>query len=491
MIQTFYIKTFGCQMNYADSEKINMILLSAGLKKVIDPVKADVVILNTCSVRQKGEDRVFGFMHELDRYHKKEKTNIMPIFVITGCMVRKSGIARKYLLDADGQLAQKYARDNTTQITLLDSEEGLYNYDDELFIRSAYIDAVFRIEEVGMITKILSVISGEEIGNDAKFNEYLAVKQLQENPASANIIIQTGCDNFCSFCIVPHTRGREVSRSQDEIVAEIAEVVKNGTKEVTLLGQNVNSYGKETKKKLWNAEALTWDKKEIFKTPFRELLEKINEIDGLDRIRFTSSNPHDMTRDILDAHFDLPKMCPYLHFALQSGSNSMLRRMNRKHTYEDFKTQVEYLRSHDPLFAISTDIIVGFPGETEEEFQATVQAMREIQFDFAYIARYSSRSGTLATTRYEDDISHTEKARRWDILNSLLRETVQNRAKLMIGRTEAILISGEAKDNMMVGRTRNFKEVYIPRDETIHIGDIVQVHITELDRWVLRGEVVR
>lgn len=187
---------------------------------------------------------------------------------------------------------------------------------------------------------------------------------------------------------------------------------------------------------------MTWTSKDV-KTPFRELLDEINEIDGLDRIRFTSSNPHDMTKDILDAHFDLPKMCNYLHFALQSGSNSMLKKMNRKHSYEDFKMQVEYLRSRDPLFSISTDIIVGFPGETKEEFQATVRAMREIEFDFAYIARYSARIGTLATTRYKDDISNEEKARRWDILNNILRESVQNRAKLMIGRTEEILISGQ------------------------------------------------
>ncbi len=355
-------------------------------------------------------------------------------------MVRKSGMARKYLLDAEGKLDDKFSRKNTTKITLLESSDGLWNYDDELFIRSPDIDFVFRIEEVTMLTKILSLITGEELGNDAKFNEYLAVKQLQENPASANVIIQTGCDNFCSFCIVPHTRGREISRPQDEIVSEIREVVKTGTREITLLGQNVNSYGKETKKKLWNAEELTWANKNVT-TPFRELLEKINEIEGLDRIRFTSSNPHDMTKDILDAHFDLPKMCNYLHFALQSGSNSMLKRMNRKHTYEDFKMQVEYLRSRDPLFSVSTDIIVGFPGETEEEFQATVDAMKEIQFDFVYIARYSSRSGTLATERHEDDISNAEKARRWDILNNLLRESVANRSKLMIGRIEPILIS--------------------------------------------------
>lgn len=247
-------------MNYADSEKINMILLSAGLKKVLDPVKADVIILNTCSVRQKGEDRVFGFMNEISRYHKKNKTAKNALFGITGCMVRKSGIARKYLLDENGVLDEKFSRENTTKITLLSSENGLFNYDDELFIRSPLIDFAFRIEEITMLTKILSIISHEEIGNDAKFNEYLAVKQLQENPASANIIIQTGCDNFCTFCIVPHTRGREISRPIADIVAEAKEIFEKGTAEITLLGQNVNSYGKQfVDRKNWNQEKNKWN----------------------------------------------------------------------------------------------------------------------------------------------------------------------------------------------------------------------------------------
>jgi tRNA-2-methylthio-N6-dimethylallyladenosine synthase len=443
MLKTYYIKTFGCQMNYADSEKIDMILRSAGLRKVLDPVISDIVIMNTCSVRQKGEDRVFGFMNEIERYNKKNETGKNPLFAITGCMVRKSGLAKRYLVNEMGEIKnQEYKRYNAEKISLLENSDSLLNYDDELFLRSQSIDFVFRIEEVSFLTKILSEITGEDIGNDAKFNEYLAVKQLQENPASANVIIQTGCDNFCTFCIVPHTRGREVSRDITEIVGEVSEVVKNGTKEITLLGQNVNSYGKETRAKLWNSEELTWTSRDV-KTPFRELLEQINQVDGLDRIRFTSSNPHDMTKDILDAHFDLPKMCNYLHFALQSGSDTVLKRMNRKHSYADFKAQVEYLRSRDPLFSISTDIIVGFPGETEEQFQETVRAMEECEFDYAFIARYSSRSGTLATTRYEDDISPSEKARRWTILNDILRRTATARNNMMIGRTEEILITGE------------------------------------------------
>lgn len=644
-------------MNYADSEKINMILMSAGLRKVVDPVKADVVIMNTCSVRQKGEDKVFGFMREIERYHKQNETNISPLFGITGCMVRQSGMAKRYLVDEKWEMHdEQYKRHGKKKITLLDSSDSLMNYDDELFLRSQSIDFVFRIEEVWYLTKILSLITGTDIGNDAKFNEYLAVKQLQENPASANIIIQTGCDNFCTFCIVPHTRGRELSRAQDEIVQEIEEVVKTGTREVTLLGQNVNSYGKETRAKLWNPEELKWimtplsrgdvtewqgglvsdntltsknhipyridleekarelrknltpfekifwfqilkqdvlndykftrqkplwdfivdfycselqlvieidgeqhaenieydqkrtadlnqywirvvrysnqdvlrNREGVYEdligiireqeqnppartspppltgghiTPFRELLEKINQVEWLDRIRFTSSNPHDMTRDILDAHTDLDKMCPYLHFALQSGSDTMLKRMNRKHTYADFKAQVDYLRSRDPLFSISTDIIVGFPGETEEEFQATATAMRGCQFDFAYIARYSPRSGTVATDRYEDDISPAEKARRWNILNDILRETVHTRNALMVGREEEILISWEGKDETLVGRTRNWKEVFISKNTPLSsgdddsqgglkVGDLVKVKIVESEGWVLKGERV-
>lgn len=209
-------------------------------------------------------------MREIARFHKTHNTQA-PLFGITGCMVRKSGVARRYID------LEKYSRHAAEKIVLLDSVHSILNYDDDLFLRSQSIDFTFRIEEVSFVTKILSLIVGEDIGNDAKFNEYLQVKQLQENPASANIIIQTGCDNFCTFCIVPHTRGREVSRPQNEILDEISEAVRSGTKEVTLLGQNVNSYGKETRAKLWNPEELTWTSRDI-KTPFRELLESINVI---------------------------------------------------------------------------------------------------------------------------------------------------------------------------------------------------------------------
>lgn len=388
----FHIQTFGCQMNHADSEKIHMLLTQAGLAKVDTWEEADIVIFNTCSVRQKGEDKVFGFVEEIDRLRQQTGRDIK--VGLTGCMTRKTGLNKKYY-DYQG-------RKNTTQIELLELEKGqndevsLFNSDDELFNRVDTIDFVVRIEEIGALTTLLSIMYGEDIGQDDAFQSYLRVRQERDASRSANIIIQTGCDNYCTFCIVPYTRGHEVSRPIDDIVGEVVEsVLQHGTREVTLLGQNVNSYGKETRKNLWNAEEFTWNSQSV-RTPFRELLEQLNEIPGLDRIRFTSSNPHDMTRDILDAHFDLEKCCHYLHFALQSGDNDLLKKMNRKHSYDDFRLQVEYLRSRDPLFGISTDIIVGFPGETEEQFENTVRAFRECEFDFAYIARYSPRKQTYA-----------------------------------------------------------------------------------------------
>ncbi len=378
-------------MNHADSEKIHMLLAQAGLSKVDTWEEADIVIFNTCSVRQKGEDKVFGYVEEIDKLRQQTGRDIK--VGLTGCMTRKTGLNKKYY-DYAG-------RENTTKITLLHEGEKLdtptlYNSDDELFNRVDTIDFVVRIEEIGSLTTIMSIMYGEDIGQDDNFQSYLRVRQERDTSKSANVIIQTGCDNYCTFCIVPYTRGHEISRPQDEIVQECVEVVEHqGAKEVTLLGQNVNSYGKETRQNLWNPEELTWNSPAV-RTPFRELLEKINAIPGLDRIRFTSSNPHDMTRDILDAHFDLDKCCHYLHFALQSGDNDLLKKMNRKHSYDDFKSQVDYLRSRDSLFGISTDIIVGFPGETEEQFENTVKAFKECEFDYAYIARYSPRKQTYA-----------------------------------------------------------------------------------------------
>ena len=481
-MRKYFIQTFWCQMNQADSEKVNMILLQSGFMKALKWQDADLIIFNTCSVRQKWEDRVFGLVDDIVKANKKAWMQ-KHVFGITGCMVRKTGMNKSYL-------AEDIERNKAKKIEYIEEKEDIYNHDDKLFPRIPKLDFTLRIEEVKYLNFMLSRIYGESIGNDAKFDDYLKSKQLRENNFSASVIIQTGCDNYCTFCIVPFTRGKEISRDRDEILAECREAVESGAKEITLLGQNVNSYGKQfVDKKLWNEEKSQWNEW-IGKSPFGELLEDINKIEWLDRIRFTSSNPHDMTDDILDAHHSLDKTCNYLHFALQSWSNEMLKRMNRKHSYDKFKSQVEYLRSKDPLFSISTDIIVGYSWETEEMFQETIKAFQEIEFDFVYIARYSVRPGTIASKIYPDDVPDKVKAERWHILNSMLLESVQKRSKLMIGREEEILISGE-RDDQWFWRTRNFKEVFFAKtsDDT-KIGDIVKVKIERIDRWVLKGERV-
>lgn len=467
-------------MNQADSEKINMILLQSWFMITTNWIDADLIVFNTCSVRQKWEDKVFGFIEEIHRENEKraDKNKYIKVW-ITWCMVRKTGLDSKYL--------DWYKRDknNSKKINTLTDSKEIFNNDDKLFPRNNNkIDFVLRIEDTKFLPLMLTHIYKEAIGNDYKFDDYLKSKQLRENPSSATIIIQTWCDNYCSFCIVPYTRWKENSRSIEDIVNEAREAVLTWAKEITLVWQNVNSYWKQfVDRKFWNEEKWKWNEW-LGKSPFRKLLEELDKIEGLDRIRFTSSNPHDMTQDILDAHFDLEKTCNYLHFALQSWSNEMLKRMNRKHTYEDFKKQVDYLRSRDPFFSISTDIIVWYSGETEKMFEETVKAFEECEFDFTYNARYSVRTWTIASKIYPDDISDDIKASRWHNLNEELLKSISKRNNSMIWKIEKILVCWQ-KDEYFFWRTRNFKEVYFIW-ENIKIWDLVDVKIESLDRYVLK-----
>lgn len=309
-------------MNEADSEKINMMLLQSGFMKVSEWEKADLVIFNTCSVRKKGEDRVYSMTHQISKQYKKQTKNTSPltplleergigdggkrgevkrpIIAITGCMVRKTGMNEMYL-------PEDFHRDAVSNIELIQNKEGIFNNDDKLFPKVQNLDFTLRIEEIKYLPFILTHIYGEKIGQEDKFADYLKTKQQRENPYSASIIIQTGCDNYCSFCIVPFTRGKEISRPMDEIVAECREAVKNGAKEITLLGQNVNSYGKQfIDKKYWNEEKGKWriensspyqggvrggnenipphtppyqGGENSFVSPFRQLLNELNKID--------------------------------------------------------------------------------------------------------------------------------------------------------------------------------------------------------------------
>lgn len=488
-MRKYFIMTFGCAMNQADSEKINMILLQSGFMKTNELKEADLVIFNTCSVRQKWEDKVFWMIEEIKKINSQNKKNWLAHEIkvwITWCMVRRTGIWEKYL--------ENYKRDRnkSKKINLLKDSSEIFNNDDKLFPRArGFLDFTLRIEDIRFLTLMLTHIYWESIWNDSKFDDYLKSKQLRENPYSATIIIQSWCDNFCTFCIVPYTRGRETSRSIEEIVAEAREAVAAWAKEITLVWQNVNSYGKQfVDKKYWNEEKSKWNSW-AWKSPFRQLLEALDQIEWLDRVRFTSSNPHDMTEDILDAHFDLRTTCNYLHIALQSGNNTVLKKMNRRHKYEDFKKIVEYLRKKDPNFSVSTDIIVGFSWETDEMFQDTVKAFDELNFDFSYNARYSVRKWTIASKMFPDDVSDEIKAERWHILNNKLLENILKRNKKMLWTIEEVLVSGQ-KDEFFFWRTRNFKEIYFEANENeVKIWDLVKVKLTELDRYVIKWELQR
>ena len=488
-MRKYFIMTFGCAMNQADSEKVNMILLQSGFMKTNELKEADLVIFNTCSVRQKWEDKVFWMIEEIKKINSQNKKNWLAHEIkvwITWCMVRRTWIWEKYL--------ENYKRDRnkSKKINLLKDSSEIFNNDDKLFPRArGFLDFTLRIEDIRFLTLMLTHIYWESIWNDSKFDDYLKSKQLRENPYSATIIIQSWCDNFCTFCIVPYTRGRETSRSIEEIVVEAREAVAAWAKEITLVWQNVNSYGKQfVDKKYWNEEKSKWNSW-AWKSPFRQLLEALDQIEWLDRVRFTSSNPHDMTEDILDAHFDLRTTCNYLHIALQSGNNTVLKKMNRRHKYEDFKKIVEYLRKKDPNFSVSTDIIVGFSWETDEMFQDTVKAFDELNFDFAYNARYSVRKWTIASKMFPDDVSDEIKAERWHILNNKLLENILKRNKKMLWTIEEVLVSGQ-KDEFFFWRTRNFKEIYFETNENeVKIWDLVKVKLTELDRYVIKWELQR
>lgn len=487
-MKKYFIQTFWCAMNSADSEKINMLLLQSGFIKVSEHAEADLIILNTCSVRKKWEDRVFSIVKDIINDRKrliKEKKLLkdsIPVFWITWCMVRKTGLNEKYL-------NEKKERNRAKKIELLTDKKWIFNNDDKLFPRLEALDFTLRIEEIKYLSFVLSHIFWERIWQEDKYDDYLKMKQLRDNPSLASIVVQTWCDNFCSYCIVPYTRGKEFSRTQTDIITDCKESIKNWAREITLLWQNVNSYWKQfIDSKLWNTEKCKWND-DIWKSPFRKLLDEIDKLDWIDRIRFTSSNPHDMTKDILDSHFELNHMCNYLHFALQSGNDQILKKMNRKHNFEVFRKQVEYLRNKDPLFAISTDIIVGFSGETDEMFQDTLDAFQELEFDFAYIARYSVRPGTIAAKMYPDDIPDYIKAERWHKLNNALMTSLTQRNLLMIGREEEVLIYWK-KDNQFFWRTRNFKEVFFEKDNRYKIWDLVKVKIEKIDKWVLRGKII-
>ncbi|MSR67191.1 MAG: tRNA (N6-isopentenyl adenosine(37)-C2)-methylthiotransferase MiaB [Pedosphaera sp.] len=455
-----FIKTYGCQMNERDSEAVGAMLRDRGYALTRSEGDADVILLNTCSVRDQAEQKALGKMTELTHL-KRSRPNLVLGFM--GCMAQSRG---KELLDRlpDVDLVigtQKYHR----VVELLEKVRG--NGGESVPLAAVQSD---RKRDAYATMKIVDI--GEEKGSQSTIKDHIPAN----GKPTAFVSIMQGCDMHCTFCIVPSTRGSERSRSIVEIVTESRALVANGVKEITLLGQIVTSYGrKEIEKK-------------DGKTPFVQLLEAMNAIDGLERIRFTSPHPLGFKDDLIEAYGRLPKLCEYVHLPVQSGSNRLLKEMHRGYTRESYLEIVAKLRRVQPNILISTDIIVGFPGETEEDFEQTYKLVEEVEFDHAFIFKYSERKDTPAATM-PDQIGAEEKLRRNHALLALLGKIVSARNEAMVGQTMPILVEGVSKRNKsrMFGRTRTNKVVVFPGSER-HQGQLLDVRITRASITTLYGD---
>jgi tRNA-2-methylthio-N6-dimethylallyladenosine synthase len=443
-----YIKTYGCQMNERDSEQVAVLLRNRGYSIVEHEDDADVVLLNTCSVRDQAEQKAIGKAGHLARRKKNDPNFLIGIM---GCMAQNRG---NELID------------RLPDLDLVAGTQKFHRVPDHLDNLTATLN--------GQGPRPSTIVDlDEEEGSQNTISDHKA----DEKQVSAFVSIMQGCNMKCTFCIVPKTRGPERARPISQIVDEVKELVANGTKEVTLLGQIVTSYGR--------GEIPYVDKK----SPFVQLLEQIDAIDGLERIRFTSPHPQGFKEDLAEAYSRLPKLCPYAHLPLQSGSNSILRSMNRPYSVERYLQIIHSLRNSCPDIYLSTDIIVGFPGETDEDFEQTCNIFKEVGFDMAFIFKYSPRSGTPAA-EMEDDVPKELKEQRNQILLEILEKQSYKRNQSLVGTTQEILVEGPARkgEGMYQGRTPGFRKVIFPGNERL-IGELVYVNIEEATTTVLKGQL--
>ena len=410
-LMKYFIVTFGCQMNYSDSERIANVLEQMKLKPAKNIQQAGIVVMNMCSVRQSAVNRIWGLNEKI----KKDKVTS----ILTGCILPKD--KRKF--------------------------EDKFDY-------------VLDIKTLSNWPKILKNL------NVQKCDDYLEIEPKRSSKFSASIPIMTGCNNFCSYCAVPYTRGREVSRKRQDIIKEIKELLKNDYKEIWLLGQNVNSY----------------------KYDFPNLLKKINKIPGNFWIRFSSSHPKDFSNDLIEVIAECKKITPYIHLPVQSGNDKILQKMNRPYTIKKYKGLIKRIKKIIPDIAISTDVIVGFPGETKKQFQDTKKLFKEIKYDMAYINRYSPRKGTKAF-ELKDNVTPKEKAEREAELTDILKKTALKNNKKYINKTIDVLVKNY-KNKFLFGKSFHYKTVKFPGSKKM-IGRFVKVKITSVLPFSLNGEYVK
>ncbi len=439
----YVILTMGCQLNENDSEKIAGMLENMGYEKTEKLEDADFIAFNTCCVRENAEDRLFGKLGEVKKYKESRGT----IIAIGGCMMQEKHIVEK--------LKQSYPFFDIVfgTHTLHKLPEDIYN---SLISRK-------RIEDI-------LDIDGEVI-------EGLPIKR--DDSIKASVLIMNGCNNFCTYCIVPYVRGRERSRKAEDIISEIKMLAHEGYKEITLLGQNVNSYMRVERE---NGE----DVGEI--NSFAKLLKEINKIEGIERIRFVSPHPKDFTDDVIQAIKNCEKVCKIIHLPLQSGSSKILKQMNRKYTKEQYLKLVEKMKKEIPNIVFSTDIIVGFPGETEEDFEDTLDVVEKVCFEQVYMFIYSRRVGTPAD-KMENQVPEEIKHERFDRLKKLVERQIEQNNKKYVGTVQKVLVEGNSKTNknLLTGRTETNKVVnFEGKDELI--GKVTDVKIESEHMWYLKGE---
>lgn len=432
----YHLMTYGCQMNEHDSEKISSVLEQCGYRPT-SLEEANLVILNTCSVRKGAEDRVYGKLGELKgmkRSHEDFK------IAVCGCMMQREE-SRNHVLE-----------------------------------HFPHVDIIFGTNNIALLPElILENLQTNALAMDIQekaTREDGMIHGKRHDSFRGYVNIMYGCNNFCTYCIVPYTRGREVSRPLEDVVLEVKRLVTEGAREVTLLGQNVNSYGKTLPDQ----------------PTFTKLLESLHEIEGLERIRFMTSHPKDISDELIEAFSRLPKLGKFLHLPVQAGSNRILRAMNRHYTREDYLQKVQKLRSLVPDLALSTDLIVGFPGETEEDFQETLHLVEEVEYDNTFTFIYSPREGTKAASA-EGQIPEEIKHERFNRLTDVLYPIQRRRKEEKIGKVEKVLLERVSKNdpNMLSGRSEDFTLIHVPGDVS-EIGTIVPVRILDANTFACRGE---
>jgi len=445
-----YLESYGCQMNFSDSEVVASILSENGYSTTKDVDEADVILMNTCSIREKAEDRV---RNKLAQHNKRKKQNPELVIGILGCM------------------AERLKKDLLEQEKLVDLVAG----------PDAYRDLPNLISEVGSGQKAVNVLlSREETYAD------IAPVRLDKGGVTGFISIMRGCDNMCSFCVVPFTRGRERSRDPESIVREAQDMLDKGYKEVTLLGQNVDSYKWNITKK---GEIIDPEKEVV---TFAQLMEKVALVSPQLRVRFSTSHPKDMTDDVLEVMAKYKNICKYIHLPVQSGNSDVLKRMNRGYTREWYLNRIDAIKRIVPDAFISTDIITGFCGETEEEHQDTLSLMKEVGYEFSYMFFYSERPKTLAERKFEDDIPLEVKKRRLTEVQSMQAVLAETANEKTVGKTYEVLIEGISKrsDDHVYGRNSQNLTVIFPRED-YKAGDYVNVKIESFTSATVKGVAVK